>query len=297
MTVRSMTGFARLRRASPEGDVVLSVKTLNHRGLDIHFYMPVELDPFEATLRLAVKKRVARGHVDLRLSLIRDRNASASLLNTALLDAYVSAFRRASADYQLSGAPDLNIAFRLPGMFGQSADPDPSPEMERFLLQLLDDTLTELNRFREREGSEIVAIILQRSAAIRAAAEEISGIRSNALPAFQDRLRQRLSDLLGAAQIEPQRIVQEAAVLADRSDIGEELDRLRIHSTELDGILAAGGELGKKLDFLLQEMSRETNTVLSKTGGIGDLGISITGLALAAKSDIEKIRELSLNLE
>jgi uncharacterized protein (TIGR00255 family) len=121
-------------------------------------------------------------------------------------------------------------------------------------------------------------------------------IRTGAVPAFQKRLVDRLGDLLNSA-IDPQRLAQEAAILADRSDIAEELVRLRTHTAHLEAMLAAGGEVGKRLDFLLQEMNRESNTVLSKTGGIGDLGLALTDLALAAKSDIDKIREQSLNLE
>ena len=103
--------------------------------------------------------------------------------------------------------------------------------------------------------------------------------------------------MLGGAALEPQRLVQEAAILADRSDVGEELSRLKIHAAHLEELLDNGGEAGKKIDFLLQEMNREANTILSKTGGIGDLGLGITELALAVKADIEKIREQSLNLE
>jgi uncharacterized protein (TIGR00255 family) len=125
----------------------------------------------------------------------------------------------------------------------------------------------------------------------------MQGIRSGATAAFQVRLTERLKDLLQGAQIDPQRLAQEAAMLADRSDIGEELARLRIHSGQLEAILRGGGEVGKKLDFLLQEMNRETNTVLSKTSGAGDAGLKITERALAVKAAIEKIREQSLNLE
>ncbi len=122
-------------------------------------------------------------------------------------------------------------------------------------------------------------------------------IRSGAVPAFQKRLRERLSELLHGANADPQRLAQEAAILADRSDIAEELVRLRTHAGHLEDMLAKGGEVGKRLDFLLQEMNRESNTILSKTGGLGDLGLTITDLALAAKSEIDKIREQSLNLE
>jgi uncharacterized protein (TIGR00255 family) len=130
-----------------------------------------------------------------------------------------------------------------------------------------------------------------------ALAEEMEKIRANAQDVFQNRLAERLKDLLKGVQLDPQRLAQEAAVLADRSDIGEELARLKIHAGQLAMLLEAGGESGKKLDFLLQEMNRETNTVLSKTSGAGEIGLKITELALAAKAAIEKIREQSLNLE
>src|SRR5206468_9905754 len=107
----------------------------------------------------------------------------------------------------------------------------------------------------------------------------------------------KLAELLHGVALDPQRLAQEAAILADRSDIAEELMRLRTHVGQVEVILLGGGEVGKRLDFLLQEMNRETNTILSKTGGLGDLGLTITELALAAKSEIDKIREQSLNLE
>ena len=129
---------------------------------------------------------------------------------------------------------------------------------------------------------------------MRAGREEI---RAGAVPAFQRRLRDKLSDLLHGVGIDPQRLAQEAAILADRSDIAEELVRLRTHAAHLQEMLTGAGEVGKRLDFLLQEMNRESNTVLSKTGGLGEMGLTITELALAAKSEIDKIREQSLNLE
>jgi uncharacterized protein (TIGR00255 family) len=122
-------------------------------------------------------------------------------------------------------------------------------------------------------------------------------LRSQAAPAFQARLSERLAELLGGTSVEPQRLAQEAALLADRSDISEEITRLTVHTSQLEALLAAGGEIGKKLDFLLQEMGREANTILSKTSGAGDLGLVMTEVGLAVKAEIEKIREQALNLE
>jgi uncharacterized protein (TIGR00255 family) len=122
-------------------------------------------------------------------------------------------------------------------------------------------------------------------------------IRQRALPYFHNRLKDRLSELLGGAQVDPGRLAQEAAILAERSDISEELVRLKTHADQTDALLGAEGETGKKLDFLLQEMNRETNTILSKTGGLGEQGLTLTELGLAAKAEIDRIREQSLNIE
>ncbi len=125
----------------------------------------------------------------------------------------------------------------------------------------------------------------------------MKAIRTEALPQFQKRLAERLAELLDGTGIDARRLAEEAAILTDRSDIEEELARLDIHTGQLFEMLNNGGEVGKRLDFLLQEMNRETNTVLSKTSGIGEAGLTMTNLALATKANIEKIREQALNLE
>jgi uncharacterized protein YicC (UPF0701 family) len=253
--LRSMTGFARARRPLGQGELVVSVKTLNHRSLDVHVHAPSVADLFENTVRALVKSRLARGHVEVRITFPPAAlNGGSAALNRALLEEYLEVFRQAAKQHDLDAQPDLNAALRIPGMFGHNVR-------------------------------------------VRAVAEEMEKIRAGAQDVFQNRLAERLKDLLKGVQIDPQRLVQEAALLADRSDIGEELARLKIHSAQLAALLDAGGESGKKVDFLLQEMNRETNTILSKTSGAGEIGLKITELALAAKAAIEKIREQSLNLE
>jgi uncharacterized protein (TIGR00255 family) len=293
-----MTGFARARRACQEGELVVSVKSVNHRGLDVHVRGPEAADAFETSIRALVKSRVSRGHVEVRLSLPGSSNgASAPVLNQALLEAYLKAFHAAADAHGLDAQPDLNAALRVPGMFAGPEECEPAENVSALLTEALEEALHQLNEFREREGSEITAEMRKHNGRVAATAAELERIREGAVEAFQARLSERLRDLLKGAQVEPQRLAQEAAILADRSDIGEELARLRIHSAQLGALLDGGGEVGKKLDFLLQEMNRETNTILSKTNGIGETGLRITELALAAKADIEKIREQSLNLE
>lgn len=296
--LRSMTGFARARRAVGTGELVVSVKTVNHRGLDVHVHAPTAADPFENAIRAVVKGRVSRGHVEVRLSLPEGVDgASAPTLNHGLLSEYVKAFRAAAEAHGLNSELDLNAALRLPGMFSETGVAEPSAAVESELIQALEHALTDLNVFREREGAEIGAEMMRHNAEIGKVAEEMEKIRAGASAQFQKRLSDRLGELLNGTQIDPQRLAQEVAILADRSDIGEELARLKIHSSQLGGLLQSGGEIGKKLDFLLQEMNRETNTILSKTSGAAEAGLRVTELALAAKASIEKIREQSLNLE
>jgi uncharacterized protein (TIGR00255 family) len=295
--IRSMTGFARLLRPTGHGDLTIAVKSVNHRGLDIHFHLGAELDPFEGAMRAAIKSLVVRGHVDVRATFVAKDGDGAFSLNRPLFDSFVRTFESLAARGESGARLDLNAALAIPGMFTTAEAPWLDSSAEGAILAALTEVLTEFNRFRTREGAELVAILRQHNRQIGEAAAEMHDIRSRAIPAFQARLNDRLRELLRNVNIEPQRLAQEAALLADRSDIGEEIARLQIHAKQLDEIMDAGGEVGKRLDFLLQEMNRETNTILSKTNGIGDLGLRITDLALATKANIEKVREQALNLE
>ena len=292
-----MTGFARVTRQLSEGELVFSVKSVNHRGLDIHFHLPDELEELETDLRGVFKGGVARGHLQVNISFTRAVSAAPAQVNQELLDSYLRAFREAAERHQITGQPDLNAALSLPGMLGGARDRELEECVAKTVIDSAREATAALNAVREREGATTAAEIRQRTRAIYSLVDRMQEIRAGAVPAFQKRLREKLADLLQGAGVDPQRLAQEAAVLADRSDISEELLRLRTHTEQLDQMLDKGGEVGKRLDFLLQEMNRETNTVLSKTGGLGDLGLTITELALAAKSEIDKIREQSLNLE
>ncbi len=296
--LRSMTGFARARRTHADGEIVVSVKTVNHRGLDIHIRGPEAADPLEASIRAIVKGQIFRGHVEVRISLPGSAaDGSAPQLNRRLLDAYMKAFQEAADALGIDDELEISAALRIPGMLASREEPDPDSSVSSGVLEALGEALAQLNSFREREGGEIATEMRKHNGRIAEGAAEMERIRECATEVFQSRLNDRLKELLKGAQVDPQRLAQEAAILADRSDIGEELARLRIHSTQVSALLDSGGEAGKKLDFLLQEMNREANTILSKTAGIGETGLRITELGLAAKADIEKIREQSLNLE
>lgn len=301
MPIRSMTGFAQARRTTPFGEITLGLKSVNHRTLDLHFHLNSALDPFESAMRAVLKRKLARGHVDIRVHL--DNRALAAggsvSIDEALLAGYVDAFRRAAKTHSLeSQQPDLGVLLRMPGVLAEAPAVALDAAFEGELLQALHQAIDELDRFRTREGEELASEILRHNVAIRGAVHQLEDLRREAQPAIEARLRGRLRELLdSAAALDPQRLLQEAALLAERSNVEEELARLRVHSHQLDELVQAGNEVGKRLDFLLQEMNRETNTILSKTSNAGEIGLKITDLALGAKSDIEKIREQSMNLE
>ncbi len=298
MPIRSMTGFARVSRPTPAGELTVSIKTVNHRGLDMHFHVPPEFDAAEPALRSALRKRVSRGHVQVQLFFRRAPvSGGEAAINEALLSSWLAAFRAAAQRTGLRCEPDLNQALRIPGMIEARAPEMADEALAAETLAAFSVALEDLERFRLREGGAIETEIRSRTASVRSLVDEMESIRGRALPHFQNRLRDRISELLNGAHLDPSRVAQEAAVLAERSDIAEELVRLRTHADQVDSLLGAHGEAGKKLDFLLQEMNRETNTILSKTGGIGEPGLALTDLGLAAKAEIDRIREQSLNIE
>lgn len=297
--VRSMTGYARVRNATSAGELTVSLRSVNHRGLDLHFHQSPDLARYENAVRALLKRHLARGHVEVRLSLAR-KEPDAAIYNSALLSKYVALFRNAAAEFGLEAKPDLHALFAMPGVLHAATDENTGDAsgnaFEGEVLGAVVACAAELNAFREREGRELCADIEREMRGIEQDTSEIAAIRHGALEQFHQRLEERLKALL-VPGVPEARLAEEAAVLADRSDVQEELTRLEAHTQELRRILASGGETGKRLDFLLQEMNREANTLLSKTSGVGETGLGITRLGLALKTKIEKIREQALNLE
>jgi uncharacterized protein (TIGR00255 family) len=299
MPIRSMTGFARVSRSTPQGEFTLSLKSVNHKGLDLHLHLPAELDSVEPVLRSVLRKHLTRGHVQVMVHLKRNplNGAAAATINEPMLRAWIESFRAAASLLGLNAEPDLNQALKLPGMMESRAPESSTEDLEAEILSAAAEALAELDVFRMCEGAAIEVEIRERTASISDIVARMEDIRSRALPHFQTRLRDRLAELLAGAAIDPARLAQEVAMLAEKSDISEELLRLKTHALQTEALIAAEGETGKKLDFLLQEMNRETNTILSKTGGIGEMGLALTDLGLAAKAEIDRIREQSLNIE
>jgi uncharacterized protein (TIGR00255 family) len=267
---------------------------VNHRFLDLHFRMPSETDALEMKLRRLFKEKLARGHVELSLNIDRD-GGDGFALNKQLVGGYIQAFRTAAAEFSLAADPDLNVILRIPGALDSGAAPA-DEQLETAVLAKAEEALQKLNQMREEEGKGIDKELRTRLDHIQKAAASIEKHRKAILQTYAEKLKSRLQELIGT-QVDPERILQEAALLVDRSDIQEELVRLDTHVKHFLAMLDQGGELGKKLDFLLQEMNREANTLLSKTSGLAGEALNITEHGLAIKSEIEKVREQVQNIE
>ena len=294
--VRSMTGFA----ATSGGGFALSIKSVNHRFLDLRLHLPTGSDVLEMKIRAQLKMRICRGHVEMTVT--PEQHKSGGLrLNADLLTAYLGAFAEAARTHDLAGSPDLNAMLRLPGVMTTEAPPAADrTAAETEVLRLLPELLDRFDAAREAEGMALESALRLSAARVGSLAGEIVVLRAGVRPALTERLRQRMTEALGqaGAAIAPERLLAEAAMLADRSDIEEEIVRLQAHVRRFVALLDEGGEAGKRLDFLMQEFGRESNTILAKTGGAaGSDSLQLTNLGLEIKAEVERMREQVQNLE
>jgi uncharacterized protein (TIGR00255 family) len=290
-----MTGYAQVRGQVNAGlAFALALKSVNHRFLDLHFRVPSDADALEMKLRRLLKEKMARGHVEITLNL-EYAGSNGVALNRQLVGSYVQAFRAAADEFGITGEPDLNVVLRMPGAM-ESATDRSGDELEAAVLARVEEALAKLNQMRDEEGRGIETELRERMNHLAKASSGMDGHRAAIQRNYADRLQARMQEMLGG-HIDKERILQEAAVLVDRSDIQEELVRLNTHVKHFLGLLDQGGEVGKKLDFLLQEMNREANTLLSKTSGLAGEALKITEMGLLMKAEIEKSREQVQNLE
>lgn len=294
--VRSMTGFA----ATSAAGFTLSIKSVNHRFLDLRLHLPSGSEGLEAELRARLKARIARGHVELTVT-PEQRQSGGLRLNGGVLDAYLAAFAEAARAHHLSDRPDLNALLRLPGvMTTENTAATDRATLDAAVLGKLPELLARFDAAREAEGAALELVLRASALRVDALAAEMARLRERVRPALAERLRLRMAEALAEAgpAIPPERLLVEAAMLADRSDVEEEIVRLWAHVGRFTALLDEGGEVGKRLDFLLQEFGRESNTMLSKTGGAaGPDSLRLTDLGLDVKAEIERMREQVQNLE
>ena len=301
--VRSMTGFAAVEGSFANGTTfVLTLKSVNHRFLDLQMRLPSGCDALEVELRRVLKASVERGHVDVTLEIGRGTmgRTDVPVIQEQVLEALAGSLRQTAQRLGLTQEPELAALLRVPGVMSTEARQSGGLDAEAMaaVQTAMVPAVERLRAVREAEGAELAAELRAGMARLLAASDEVSGLRAGVRQALFLRLRTRLEDLLGSSTVSEERLLTEAGMLAEKSDVEEELLRLRTHVERFGGILHAGGAVGKQLDFLLQELSREANTTLSKTGSAaGPDGLRITELGLVMKAEIERAREQVQNLE
>jgi len=297
----SMTGYAQARTEKHGYAVRVSIKSVNHRFLDLKLRLPEGFDFYELRIRQILRGRIHRGHVEVHVG-VDPATAAPVQLNRELAHAYLRAAEEMHQHSALASDIDVVSLLRLPGVIAglSVAVPEAEHEQERLgeaLEACLHEALVKLDDMRRAEGRHLTEDLRARLAQIGEHAEQIRELAATLRPVFARRLEVRLKELLGGVNLDPARLAQEAALLAERGDVSEELDRLRSHLQQFAKLLDGAGEMGKKLDFLLQEMHREANTLLSKTPGVESEALAITSLALEIKAEIEKLREQVQNIE
>jgi uncharacterized protein (TIGR00255 family) len=296
--VRSMTGFGRAELRGDTLVVTVEARSVNHRHLDVALRVPRALAALELDARRAIAARLERGRVDVsvQVAAVNEQASQRIVTDTALAREYVARARALAAevaDLGVTGGVTLEWLLHRPGVVRtEEAEPADGVVPWAVLEQALGRALDELVARREAEGERLGQELRSLHAELAATVDIMAGRAPAAVARREQRLRERLQALLGAAGVDEGRIVTEAAIWADKADITEELARLRAHLAELALVLDKGGAVGRPLDFLLQELGREVNTVASKADDL-----ELSQAALAGKGVLEKMREQVQNLE
>jgi len=297
--IKSMTGYGRGRFQSGLFACSVEIKSVNHRFLDLHLRIPQELSDLEFKVKRWLQDGIKRGRIDLTLS-VEKNEAIGFSYNPALVRAYLGIWERLQREHKLEGTLDPMQLLRIPGIFNVeplALEEEKRQEVEAGIAEAIRTALAELDLMKIQEGQTLRSDSLSRLATIEENTRQIRALTKGALAAYQERLLGRLHELLANTQIDQNRLLQEAAFYVERSDITEEVTRLASHVGQTRALLDSENEVGKTLDFLLQEMNREANTILSKSTGLTGSGLEIANHAIQVKTEVEKIREQAQNVE
>lgn len=289
-----MTGYGRSAVQGDDFSVSVDLKTVNNRFLDVHVRVSAEINSLEPVVKRQISARLSRGRVDAAVTFERTTQVEYEL-NRPLIAGYINALRTIQQDFELSGEPDINIIARLPGAL-QPARNGLNGQMVAGVERAVTQALDELEKMREQEGFTLREAMRERLDKIELLIPTIEAAAGSLIEFYRVRLQKKISELVSrsgqAIELDPGRLAQEVAYLADRSDVSEEMVRLRSHLGQFREALDSTTETGKMLDFLLQELNREANTTLSKS-----TDLSLKEAALAIKAEVEKLREQVQNVE
>ena len=287
-----MTGYGQGSATAENFKDTIDLRSVNNRNLDIHWRAPMELASLEIPLKKQVQAAITRGRIDVNIGFTQTADVEYEI-NRPLVRGYLEALKTMREEFGLAGEASLDSIARLPNVLqpmnkGAQLPAEVMQGIETALMQ----ALTALVAMRAVEGHELQKELLARIDKIEAALRIIEANAPDITTAYRDKLNKRLNELLENVSVDEARLAQEVAYLAERADIAEEIARLNSHLTQLRELINSNGEIGKKLDFLLQETNREANTILSKASEL-----AICDAAIEIKTEVEKLREQANNVE
>lgn len=289
--LKSMTGYGQGTASGENFSVTVDLRSVNNRNLDIHWRAPQDLVSLEIPLKKQIQAALSRGRVDVTINFTQTAD-TAYELNRPLIRGYLTALKTMREEFGLTGEPDLATIARLPNVLLAQSSGGLSEAVVQGVEEALTQALTSLVAMRAVEGHELQKELLARVERIGKQVDLIISGADGLVDAYREKLRKRLTELLEKTAIDETRLAQEVAYLAERSDVTEEITRLKSHIVQLKELLGGDSEIGKKLDFLLQETNREANTILSKSSEL-----SICDAAIEIKTEVEKLREQANNVE
>ncbi|TDP54607.1 YicC/YloC family endoribonuclease [Aminicella lysinilytica] len=293
--IKSMTGFGRGEFNDGKRNITVEIKSVNHRYSDISVKMPRRYSFVENKVKKAVKNNVKRGKVDVSIMVENITESDVNIsLNKMVAEQYISNLNDLKSEFLLDGDIDLKLIAGMPEVLRQVPDVEDEEEMTRCILTPTKEAAENLEAMRAVEGEKLSKDLLMRADLIKDLVAQIEAKSEDVPKEYARKLKERISELLeGSVEIPEDRIMIEAAVFADKCNITEELTRLKSHMDQMKEIInESTGADGKKLDFLVQEMNREANTIGSKANDL-----TVTNLMLQVKAEIEKIREQVQNIE
>lgn len=291
--LKSMTGYGRVKVENDLREITVELRSVNHRYLDLNIKVPRIYGYLEEMVSKQAQAAIARGKVDIFVSVRAKEGADIRVSpNMAVIQGYVDAIRKVSETYGLSDEATALSLLRLPDAMEQSKEEADADQLKSEVSAVLDQALTEYNAMREKEGARLVEDVTYRAELIAQSVDFVEQRSPDCVEEYRQRIAARMTEILDGTELAQQRILQEAALYADKVNVTEEIVRLRSHLAQLETMLKSPVAIGRKLDFLVQEMNRETNTIGSKAN---DFQIAKTVVDM--KAEIEKIREQIQNLE
>lgn len=293
--IKSMTGFGRGEYNDGKRSIIVEIKSVNHRYSDITVKMPRRYSFAEDKIKNTVKEKIKRGKVDVSIMVENLTENDVNIkLNTMAARQYYDNLKELQQTFDVSGEITLQFLATMPDVMKSVPDVENEEEMTRCILQPVREASANLEEMRSIEGEKLAKDLVMRGDIIKGLVDEIEEWAEEVPKAYTEKLRERIKELIGSSVTVPEdRILVEAAIFADKCNITEELTRLNSHMDQMKSIIAESKQPdGKKLDFLVQEMNREANTIGSKANDI-----KVTSLMLQVKAEIEKIREQVQNIE